>query len=268
MNLTTKTILCLAASAGMMLAQGMRGGNGQPGGMNGSAGSQNGTHTSNLAMTKLQTVTGAVTAVDIGYAMQYPTITINKLQVKVAPVWFLLDSNFEIKAGDSLSVVAAPSLLASDPYLYAVSITNTKTGAKITLRDANGFPVWAQGSGSGNMGSGGMGSGNGPGTMNGSGECTQLLSIATDSGLVQQISSGAHIQMPTLTLKTSAGKLLEIKLGPERILLNAGMELSAGDSITVKYAVTAHDDELIALAITKNGVTVTLRGEDCHPAWN
>jgi hypothetical protein len=144
--------------------------------------------------------------------------------------------------------------LESDPYLYAITITNTKTNAKIVVRDESGLPLWAQAGRSGNMA--------------GNGECTQLLSIATESGVVQQITSGARIQMPTLTLKTSAGRLLEIKLGPERILLNADFELKAGDSITVKYAVTSHDDELIALAITKSGVTVTLRGEDCRPAWN
>ena len=71
-----------------------------------------------------------------------------------------------------------------------------------------------------------------------------------------------------MTLKTAAGKMLVIKLGPERILLEADLELKAGDSITVKYAVTSHDDELVALAITKGTVTVTLRGDDCRPAWN
>ena len=74
--------------------------------------------------------------------------------------------------------------------------------------------------------------------------------------------------MPSLVLKTAAGKLLTIKLGPERMLLATDLELKAGDSITVKYAEMAcDDDELVALAITKGGVTVTLRGDDCRPAW-
>lgn len=265
MKTTTRTILWLAASAGLMLAQGMRGGNGQPqGGINGAGRHPGtGTQTSTLAMTKLQTVAGTVTAVDIGFAMQYPTITINRTQIKVAPIWYLLDKNFEIKTGDNLSVVAAPSTLASDLYLYAISITNTKTSAKIDLRDADGVPLWSRGGGPGPLGPG-----YGDGARTGSGECTQLLSVATESGVVQQITAGVRIQMPTLTLKTSAGKLLEIKLGPERILLDADLELKAGDSITVKYAVTAHDDELIALAITKGTVTVTLRGDDCRPNWD
>jgi hypothetical protein len=211
-------------------------------------------------MTKLQTVTGAVTAVSIGYGMQYPSITIDKLQIKAAPVWWLLEENFEIRAGDNLTVLAAPSISPSDPYLYAVEMTNNTTKVKVVLRDANGLPLWSQPRG-------GAGAGTGSGPVAG-GDCAQVLSIATESGVVAQVASGVGIRMPTLTLKTAAGKLLVIKLGPERILLEADLELEAGDSITVKYAITSHDDELVALAITKGVVTVTLRGDDCRPTWN
>jgi len=48
-----------------------------------------------------------VSAVNIGYGMQYPSLTINKLQIKVAPVWYLLDKNFEIKAGDPLVLLTS-----------------------------------------------------------------------------------------------------------------------------------------------------------------
>lgn len=100
------------------------------------------------------------------------------------------------------------------------------------------------------------------------GDCTQVLSIATESGVIEQIASGIGIQMPSLTLKTATGKLLVITLGPERILLEDDLELKAGDAITVKYAVTSHEDELVALTITKGSVTITLRGDDCRPVWN
>jgi hypothetical protein len=248
MKLTLQIPICLAAITGLAIAQGPRGG------MN-----QGGMHNSNVAMTKLQTVTGSVTAVSIGYGMQYPSITIDKLQIKAAPVWWLLEENFEIRAGDNLTVLAAPSISASDPYLYAVEMTNNTTKVKVVLRDANGSPLWSQRRG-------GAGARIGSGPFAG-GDCAQVLSIANESGVVEQIASGVGIQMPTLTLKTAAGKLLVIKLGPERILLEADFELKAGDSITVKYAVTSHDGELVALAITKGAVTITLRGDDCRPAW-
>ena len=112
---------CLAVVAGLAFAQGPRAG------AMGPAGGAHAPQSSTLSMTSLQTVTGSVTAVSIGYGMQYPSITINKVQIKVAPVWYLLENNFEIKTGDSLSVVAASSLTPGDPYLYAVELTNTAT---------------------------------------------------------------------------------------------------------------------------------------------
>jgi hypothetical protein len=247
MNPTYRSVILLAAAAGLALAQGPHGNGGGGIGLN-------------LAMTKLQTLTGPVTAVNIGWAMQYPSITVNKLQIKVAPVWYLLEENFEIKTGDDVSVVAAPSAVASDPYLYAVEITKQGTGAHIVLRDANGLPLWSQG---GNR----AGTGYGTGPM-ANGECISVQSIATESGVVEQITAGPGIQMPTLTLKTPDGKLLAVRLGPERILLEADLELKAGDAITVRYAVTSHDGELVALAISRGGVTVTLRGDDCRPLWS
>jgi hypothetical protein len=245
---------CLAAIAGLAVAQGPRNGAGA-GGMR-----QGGMGQSTLSMTTLETVTGAVTAVNIGYGMQYPSITINKLQIKVAPVWYLLEKNFEIRSGDNLTIVAAPSTSASDPYLYAVEMTNTATKLKVVLRDASGLPLW-----SGHSGSPGAGAGSG---RMAEGDCVQVLSIATESGVIDQITSGIGIQMPSLTLKTAAGKLLVIKLGPERILLGSDLELKAGDAVTVKYAATSHDGELVALAITKGSVTITIRGDDCRPVWN
>jgi hypothetical protein len=254
MKSTLHIAICLAAIAGPAFAQGPRNGAGA-GGMR-----QGGMNQADLAMTKLQTVSGAVTAVNIGYGMQYPSITVNKLQIKVAPVWYLLEKNFEIRYGDNLTIVAAPSTSASDSYLYAIEMTNTATKSKLVLRDASGLPLWSRQGG-------GPGAGAGSGPM-ADGDCTQVLSIANESGVIENIASGLGIQMPSLTLKTAAGKLLVIRLGPERILLEADLELKAGDTISVKYAVTSHEDELVALAITKGSVTITLRGDDCRPVWN
>ena len=93
-------------------------------------------------MTKARTVSGPVTAVDIGYGMQYPSITVNQSVIKVAPVWFLVEQNFELKAGDQVSVVVAPSTVPGDSYLYAIEIANIGTKTRIVLRDAAGVPLW------------------------------------------------------------------------------------------------------------------------------
>ena len=112
------------------------------------------TGASNLNMAKVQTVAGAVTAVNIGYGMEYPSITVNKLQIKIAPVWYLLDKSFEIKAGDAVSVTAAPSTVSSDSYLYAVEIANVTTKLRIALRDSSGVPLWTGGNRGGGFGDG------------------------------------------------------------------------------------------------------------------
>ena len=248
-----ETMILLGAAAGLALAQAPHAGGG-------AGRTTTGGPSVTLAMTNTRSVTGAVTAVNIGWGMQYPSITINKVQIKVAPVWYLLEKNFEIKTGDNLSVVAAPSNVASDLYLYAVDITNNATSAQIVLRDSTGLPLWSRRGYT-------LGSGFGTG-LRADGACVQVLSLETASGIVDQVTSGPGIQMPSLTLKTAEGKLLVIKLGPERVLLEADLELKTGDRITIKYAVTEHDGELVALTINKGGVTVTLRGDDCRPLWS
>ena len=80
---------------------------------------------------------------------------------------------------------------------------------------------------------------------------------------------GVGIQMPTMVLKTSDGKLIPIKLGPERVLLEADLELREGQTVTVRYAQPAEADEYIALQITNSaGVTVTLRHDRRNFDWN
>lgn len=236
-------MITLLTAAGICLAQGPRGPR-----------SGAGPAASALDMTKLQTVTGAVTAVNIGYGIEYPSITVNKVQIKMAPVWYLLDKGFEVKAGDSVSVVAAPSRVASDSYLHAVEITNSVSKLRIVLRDSSGVPLWA---GRGNMDA-----------PMADGGCLDTSAVATVAGTVDKVSMGVGIQMPTLTLKTADGKLLVFKLGPERVLLEADLELKAGDSLTVKFTEAACTGELVALSLTtSSGETVNLRDDDCRPAW-
>ena len=213
---------------------------------------------SNLNMTKVQTVTGAVTAVDTAYGAQYPTITVARNVIKVAPIWFFLDQGFELKAGDQVRVTAAPSLLSGDSYLYAIDITNIGTNEKIVLRDSSGVPLWT----------GPPSRGNAVAPRNGTG-CIEPASIASVAGTVDKVSMGAGIQMPSLVVKTSDGQLIAMKIGPERILLASDFELNVGERVTAKYGIAACTDENVAIQLTNAaGVTVVLRDDDGMPAWN
>ena len=93
-------------------------------------------------MTRTLTVSGAVSAVDIGYGMQYPSITVNQKVIKIAPAWYLVEQDFELKTGDQVSAAAAPSTVAGDSYLYAIEIANVASKTTIVLRDAAGIPLW------------------------------------------------------------------------------------------------------------------------------
>lgn len=244
MKRTLLTSITLLLAAGMCFAQGQQ-----------SSRRGGGSGTSQLDMSKLQNVTGAITAVNIGYGIEYPSITLNKVQIKMAPVWYLLDKGFEAKIGDSVSLVAAPSTVAADRYLYAVEVTNTVSKLRIVLRDGAGVPLW---SGRGNPAEGPVAEGG----------CWDASAVAGVTGTIDKVNMGVGIQMPTLTLKTSDGKLLVLKLGPERVLLEADLELKAGDVVTVSYVQATCTDELIALSITtSSGTVVTLRDGNRGPAW-
>jgi hypothetical protein len=216
---------------------------------------------SSLDMTRVRTVNGTVGAIDIGYGAEYPSFTLGTANIKAAPVWYFLYNDFELKAGDAVSVMVAPSTLPGDSYLYAVAIANTKTGAKLVLRDSNGMPLW-----SGPTAARGNGDGIGAGTCTG---CVDPKTIATVTGAVEKVVAGVGILMPSLVLKGADGKLVTIKIGPERSLLEADFEIKAGDRMTARYACATCSDEYIALQLMNaTGVVLTLRNDDGTPAWN
>ncbi len=239
----------LSLTAALAFAQGPHGPGGPQSAPHANAG---------LNMSKIQTVTGAITSVQIAYGAQYPSIVVNKLQIKVAPVWYMLDNDFELAAGESVQVTAAPSNTANDPYLYAVDITKSKSGVKIVLRDALGVPLW--------IGAARRG-GNAQAPRTG-GNCIDSASIKTATGTIDRVTTGVGIQHPSLVLKVD-GVLLTVELGPERILTDSDMELRPGAAITVKYAQSACCDDNAALQIVNaDGHTVVLRHDDGTPAWN
>jgi hypothetical protein len=65
-------------------------------------------------MSRVETIKGTVTVVNIGYGVEYPNIVIEDRHIKLAPVWFLIENDFEIEPGDTLEVMAARSLKPGD----------------------------------------------------------------------------------------------------------------------------------------------------------
>ncbi len=211
-----------------------------------------------LNMTQTQTISGVITAVDIGYAAQYPSITVNDTVIKVAPVWYLAEQDFELDVNDSVSVLAAPRNLAGDSYSYAIAITKLETSATLALRDSSGVPLWS-----------GRGGGSTPSLRHSSGRCLCLdpPSVRTITGTVERASFGPGIRMPLLVLKTAEGTLIPVKIGPERVLLAADFELIPGQAVTATVATCQR--ETVVLQLTNSaGLTVVLRSPDGAGIWN
>lgn len=203
---------------------------------------------SGLNMTAQKTIEGPIVSVQLGYGVQYPSIVVNKTQIKLAPLWFLLENDFELSAGDVVSILAAPSNNTSDAYLYAIRIT--KGAGSITLRDTLGVPVWSQAGGPGAQ----------PQSPSSCGACIDPASALTATGVIDRVNAGLGIQQPTLVLRLADASLLTVKLGSERLILASDFELNAGATITVKYARSMCTDELVALQLTDaTGKTLVLR---------
>ena len=212
-----------------------------------------------LDMSKVQVIQGIVSTVHIAYGLQYPSIVVAESTIKVAPVWFLLEKDFELKAGDSVKVTAAPARPPAEPYLHAVQIVKTDTNAFVVLRDESGVPLWTGGRQHRNAeppaspGAGGIEPG----------------SVATAAGVVAEINAGLGIQHPTMVLKVAEDKLISLKLGPERVLLSAPFEIRAGLALAVRYGKSICCGEYLALQLTNTatGETIVLRDDDGMPAW-
>ncbi|MBS1830732.1 MAG: hypothetical protein JST93_35870 [Acidobacteria bacterium] len=207
-----------------------------------------------LNMAAVETISGTITGVQIGYAMQYPSIVVNQKTIKVAPVWFLLENDLELKEGMAVKVTAAPGNPPNEAYLHAIEITAVAAGKTLRLRDAAGVPLWT--GGAGNAAPASIGTG-----------CVDPASIRTVQGMIEAVNAAYGMQQPSMSLKTDAG-ILTLKLGPEKVLLASDFELKAGAALTVKYGVATCSEENLALVLTNAaGKSLKLRNDDGTPAW-
>jgi hypothetical protein len=243
-------LLSSALLAATAIAQGPQG----PGGAGAASRVKTG-----LDMTRQTTVAGTISSVQLAYGAQYPSIVVGKIQIKVAPVWFLLDNDFELATGETVTVRVAPANNTSDSYLYAIQITKTASGTGILLRSELGVTLWSSPTEGRGSNATALRTGGGAG-------CVDLASIKTVSGAIDRVNSGVGIQLPTLVLKLADSTLLTVKIGPERLILANDFELNPGATLTVKYALSTCTDEFVALQLTDStGTILTLRDDDGTP---
>jgi len=242
------------AVAGLMFAQGPRGNGGNPAGAPAlRAGGP-------LDMTQTVLIEGVIESVSIAPGVQYPSVVIDKKEIRIAPVWFLLDNDFELAAGDKVRILAAACVCAENVW-YAVEITKGDT--TLELRDSLGIPLWTRA-----LGAAGGSGGRAPANPLRGGACLDLATLETVSGVVASVNAGVGIQQPTLILKAEDGRVLSIRLGPERVLFDNDVELAAGATLKVKVAKSACIEALVALELTTaDGVVIRLRDESGSPVW-
>lgn len=246
-----KLLVTAATTSALLLAQGPRG----------PQGNSNASRTGlALDMTRQQTIEGTITSIQIAYGTRYPSVVVSQSTIRVAPVWFLLENDFELPVGEVVRIVAAPGVRNADTGLHAITVVKVKTGTELVLRSQDGLPLWSN-------------------RQRGRSEVARQFtpvrggsvdpaSVGTMSGLIESANAGIGIQQPSLTLQVG-DKLMTFKLGPERLLLESDFELKAGSSMSVKYGLATCSNELLALALTDaSGETIVLRNDDGRPAWD
>ncbi|MGQ9916707.1 MAG: hypothetical protein ACUVS7_04745 [Bryobacteraceae bacterium] len=248
--------MVLLATAGALLAQGPRGNGPQ----NAPALRAGGA----LDVSQTAVIEGEITSVSIGAGIEYPSITVDDKAIKVAPVWYLLDRDFELAVGDQVKVKAVHCLCAEDTW-YALEIT--KGEVTLELRDSLGIPLWVRMLGGRGEAANGNRGNQAVRALPG-GVCLDPATVQGYQGTVVNVNTGVGIQQPTMVLRTAEGKLVTIRLGPERVLLENDVELAAGAQVRIVAGVSTCTEALVALELTTaDGVTIRLRDDTGRPVW-
>ncbi len=210
-------------------------------------------------------VSGTVTAVLAGFGSGLPVILVQdpdlgEVEVGLAPIWYLEQEGFSVRAGDEVSLLAfsCPTCSAN---AVAIWVDNLDTGVSIVLRDDDGAPVWTGRGANGGEGGGPWGnpqlfqqhcSSNGADTS----------SAITVTGVVESFTGASGQGAPVLVL-TVDGEALELVASPYWAIDASGLDLAPGTELEVTYAPVECDGTsfLVTLSITHlaTGITVQLR---------
>lgn len=218
-------------------------------------------------------ITGAVISFTASAGTGMPSLVVqtggSNVTLVLGPYWFLQNAKFTATAGDQVeaTVIACTGCPGG---LAVVAIRNVTTGVSLTLRNADGVPLWqANGDrrGPGGRHQGQPGNGNGPGNPNGPasgrGNCAgsgpDMTQVATFDGTVVSFTGGAGAGRPTLVFSTGGTEKTFI-VAPYRALMNAGLELNQGQALTLTAAPNVNGEWVVITLVDKaTGAALTLR---------
>ena len=221
-------------------------------------------------------LSGTVISFSAGAGQGMPTLVVRQAESDVTlvlgPFWFLQNAKFAATAGDAVEVTVMSC--ADCPNGFAViAVKNITNGSAVTLRNADGIPLWSNGGPGAGYGSGhgargphsgrGYGAGNGPGNGHGAGNCDgtgpDMTQLTTFTGIVKSFAGGAGAGRPTLVLETGGSERTFI-VSPFRVVLDSGMQFVAGNTLTITAAPNVNQEwVVVTLKDHATGAELVLR---------
>lgn len=211
-------------------------------------------------------IEGVVSELNLGLGNRFPSMQIDGRVIILPPFRLLTESGFVLEVGDTLRVLAFQSPQHPDAFVAMALVNLSKGAVSLTVRDANGQPLWAGGFGMG-PGLSGMGfhhGGHGPGAgfCIGTGEPLAAEDIQLFTGTVTELNLGVGMGFPTITLDSG----ITILVGPYRAWLDAGYQLAAGDAVEVTaFSCPQAPESFAAIQISGPQGTLVLRDETGQP---
>jgi hypothetical protein len=100
---------------------------------------------------KVATLQGKVEAVNVAADTGYPSVTLRsdggeRVNILVAPQWFLREHNFAVKEGDRLIARVVTTQITQQSRNVAVELEQAD-GTRLKLRDDRGLALWTKGGG-------------------------------------------------------------------------------------------------------------------------
>ncbi len=220
------------------------------------------------------TVQGDVVAFLAGVGQGMPELVIRdaggvETAFVLGPYWYLQQQGFVAQPGER-AVVNGFACSSCEHGIAVTSVVNLTRSLTLTLRNADGTPLWIGSTHSGvrrHLGTGapgagamggratgaGTGSGRGPaaGGLHCNGTLPDLARTTTFAGAVSSFTGGAGQGYPTLVVATTQGDVT-IMLSPYRVLLQAGYTPAPGAQVAVVAAPVDVDgtDEWVAITLT------------------
>lgn len=211
-------------------------------------------------------ISGTVISFTAGAGQGMPSLVVRQggadVTLVLGPFWFLQDAQFAAATGDAVEATVM-SCTGCPNGLAVIAVKNVTNGSAVTLRNADGLPLW-NGNARGPRNGRGFGRGNGPGsggpgfgTCNGNGP--DMTQLATFTGTVKSFTGGAGAGRPTLVL-VIGGSERTFLVAPYRVVLDSGIELAEGGTFTVSAAPNVNQEwVVVTLKDHATGAELVLR---------